>query len=499
MLLQLTSIVLAEHAPSAPFTAQRNFAAASTLLGCAHGAGRRMLTDFRIWGHEYLVIRPQRWQREHATHFWLQGYEVLDLWQATHALERIARHDKAFLRELARDLLPTFYRYRTPLDGSAAARQSQRMLEELGQLLGSQFSKRGEPPGFAWFYICQRKRPALHAEPAGQRPNHEVEAARRAPRGFVVVEVVNTAGAPVPLLRIEVLLADGELLTRATDAHGQLQLDSIPQGRCHIRVPTLDGNAWQPAEGAPSARIDSGHAQVHRVKSGENLTRIAARYGINGWQKLWEASANRSLRKRRKNPNLLYPGDEVTIPGIDVHEIVRPTDQTHRIVVSAALVEFRVVVQDHNQLPYANEPYELRTADDSRGTPRTGSTDCKGKIAEQVLASTPRVEVYLPGPKLRWVFELNTLLPIPDEESLLDPSDPATPELAIKAMQARLLALGFPCGAVDGRVGPRTRAALALWQEDHNSTRTGPQTAAAETDIDHATLVLLATMHEVVS
>jgi hypothetical protein len=56
----------------------------------------------------------------------------------------------------------------------------------------------------------------------------------------------------------------------------------------------------------------------------------------------------------------------------------------------------------------------------------------------------------------------NALLPIPNRESLDDDKDPATEELAVKGLQARLNALGFPVGEVDGKLGPRTQSALAL-------------------------------------
>jgi hypothetical protein len=276
----------------------------------------------------------------------------------------------------------------------------------------------------------------------------------------IVVEAVDADARPVPGLHLELLIADGEVKPAQTDSLGIARVERIQAGRVVIRVLTLDGEAWRPAE-PPAAQPSGSNSRVrtHVVKRGECLSKIALQYGIHGWKRLWVHPGNEQLREKRKSPHVLLPGDQVTIPAIDVHEIIRPTDQTHRIIVSAALVEFRVILQDHNQLPYKEEAYELRLGASPSETPRTGKTDDKGKIVEQLAAGTRRVEVFLPRPRLRWAFELGSLLAIPDEKSLKGESDPSTPALAVEAMQTRLLALGFPCGPVDGRYGPRTRAA----------------------------------------
>jgi hypothetical protein len=200
---------------------------------------------------------------------------------------------------------------------------------------------------------------------------------------------------------------------------------------------------------------------------------------------------------------VLYVGDEVVIPALEVHEIVRPTDQTHRLVVKHPPLSFRVILQDHNQLPYREQDYELTLTSDPHEQPRTGTTDSKGKLVEQLPLTARRVEVFLPKAQLRWTFKLDALLPIPSQESIEDKKDPATPELAIKALQMRLLSLGFPCGEVDGRLGAQTRAALALWRAgEANSTPAGqaePPSDIAKPKVDHALLADVEGLYEVIA
>ena len=52
----------------------------------------------------------------------------------------------------------------------------------------------------------------------------------------------------------------------------------------------------------------------HIVKQGESLSKIARTYGLASYQALYEAPENATLRANRPNPNVLFPGDEVTIP-----------------------------------------------------------------------------------------------------------------------------------------------------------------------------------------
>ena len=159
---------------------------------------------------------------------------------------------------------------------------------------------------------------------------------------------------------------------------------------------------------------------------------------------------------------MLYPGDKLTVPGRKLQALTRPTDAHHRIVVSEEEVEFRVVLQEHNQLPYKDEPYELTLVGLPQEEVRTGKTDGDGKVIEALPRRVQRVEVYLPGPGIEFTFDLQGLLPVPRWADIDDSADPATSSLAARSMQMRLNALGFACGAEDGVLGDKTRAALSL-------------------------------------
>ncbi|MBB94777.1 MAG: hypothetical protein CML68_09265 [Rhodobacteraceae bacterium] len=54
--------------------------------------------------------------------------------------------------------------------------------------------------------------------------------------------------------------------------------------------------------------------RVHTVKKGDTLSKIAKKYGIKSAKALYDDPANAKFRKLRPNPDLIEPGDKVTIP-----------------------------------------------------------------------------------------------------------------------------------------------------------------------------------------
>jgi N-acetylmuramoyl-L-alanine amidase len=423
--------------------------------------------SYRNAESDYLLIHPWDWGGRSQAASSFRGYEVLDLWEAARVFDELAadRHARELLHRLAPKVLLGFHAPSSPPGSYQHEQEEAWMIERLrDEALGSIFSKRGQPPDFAGVYICRRKRVERARTPLPdpwQDVHEAIEAAERGPRGFVSVQTITEAGDAVPHVRLEVVLANGEVVRCSTDAQGQVRLEAIPQGRCTIRVPEIDGGTWAPAAGEASSQIEHGHNKLHIVQRGENLTRIAQHYGIKGWRKLWDAPDNAKLREKRRNPHALWPGDELIVPAIAVHQVTRPTDLSHSLVFSEELVDFRVVLQDHNQQPFADEPYELRVDTDA-SAPRRGTTDSAGKVVEGVCSAAEQLEVALPEIGLCWRFLLSDFVERPSDEAQVRAGHEDALAQAVKATQLRLNALGFPCGEADGRMGTKTCEALAL-------------------------------------
>lgn len=54
--------------------------------------------------------------------------------------------------------------------------------------------------------------------------------------------------------------------------------------------------------------------QVHTVKKGENLDKIAKSYGLKSFKDIFNDPVNAKFRKQRPKPDLIQPGDKIIIP-----------------------------------------------------------------------------------------------------------------------------------------------------------------------------------------
>lgn len=72
----------------------------------------------------------------------------------------------------------------------------------------------------------------------------------------------------------------------------------------------------------------------HVVRQGECLSSIAALYGFADYKKIYEASENEALRKRRPDPHVVREGDEVVIPDVERKTVSLSTGKVHRFTIS---------------------------------------------------------------------------------------------------------------------------------------------------------------------
>jgi hypothetical protein len=135
----------------------------------------------------------------------------------------------------------------------------------------------------------------------------------------------------------------------------------------------------------------------HRVKRGECIEGIAARYG---WRPdmLWEHPENEALRERRKNPNVLYAGgdgqapDVVSIPELRRREEEVASGQRHRFRRIGVPSRLRLKLGVEGE-PRAIQRYRLWV--DSGGADREGTTTDSGEIDEWVPPGAKKAFVQL--------------------------------------------------------------------------------------------------------
>src|SRR5882672_4091904 len=98
---------------------------------------------------------------------------------------------------------------------------------------------------------------------------------------------------------------------------------------------------------------------IHEVQQQECLSSIAKKYGFVSWRTIYDHPRNADFRRKRPNPNHLYPGDEIFIPDRELKRLDRATEQRHRFVLKTRTTLLRIVVEDENGRALEHKKYKL--------------------------------------------------------------------------------------------------------------------------------------------
>lgn len=178
----------------------------------------------------------------------------------------------------------------------------------------------------------------------------------------------------------------------------------------------------------------------YTVREGDCMSKIAKETG-HFWQTLWDDAGNAELKTVRRQPNVLLPGDRVTVPPIRQkyeegqskmrHRFVRRGEPSHLVL--------RVLDQD---VPRASEPYKL-IIDGKQEI--TGTTDAEGKL-----------DVPIPGNARKGKLIVGEEPDVLEYDLDLGGLDPVE---TWKGVQTRLKNLGIPC-EITGKQDEQTMDAV---------------------------------------
>ena len=184
------------------------------------------------------------------------------------------------------------------------------------------------------------------------------------------------------------------------------------------------------------------------VRQGDCLSSIAKRSGFL-WQTIWEHSENSDLRNLRRDPNILYPGDILTIPPIQLKSISCPTEATHHFVKKTASTKLKMRLLQEGE-PRSNVSYIFRVD----GNTEEGKTDADGflEIPIPTNAVSGKLSILDKGEIVEeYEVELGHLDPLNE----------------ITGIQKRLKNLGFDCQETN-QMDDKTKAAVANFRSKHN-------------------------------
>ena len=213
---------------------------------------------------------------------------------------------------------------------------------------------------------------------------------------------------------------------------------------------------------------------MHTVEQGEYLASIAKDYGFSDSRVIYDHPQNAELKKKRPNPNILLPGDQLFIPDKQPKQESCPTERNSRFQVKVPKAWLKIVLKDSEGKALANQSYTLKVA----WLELKGTTDGSGALEQKIPIGIETGELHLDKLGIDWPLKIGHLDPIEEQASGSE---------IISGVQARLNNLGFHCGDVDGVARPKTEAALRMFQQNYGIKVTGQP--------DQATRSKLANLH----
>ena len=193
------------------------------------------------------------------------------------------------------------------------------------------------------------------------------------------------------------------------------------------------------------------------------MASIAAQTGFTV-AAIWDFPANSELKKSRKNPYTLAPGDVVTIPPTKEKTRDCPTDRKYKFVLKTEPEYLRLLILD-GDAPFRIQAYELEVD----GVKSTGTTDNAGALERQIspTAKEGKLRVGSGVNERSYVLRLGHLQPL---------------EL-LAGGQGRLFDLGYYEGEVTGKLDGLTRVALLRFQTGRKLKETGEYDAATQDEL----------------
>lgn len=222
--------------------------------------------------------------------------------------------------------------------------------------------------------------------------------------------------------------------------------------------------------------------QNYSVQEGDCIGNIAFSRGID-WHTIWDHPENAELKAKRKDPNVLLPGDIVFIPDLRVKEQDCPTDAKHSFKVKGTPARFRIKMLGErkqedktesraptNHSIYKDPDFKPKTRSDDPIANVPYVLDVDGKLTNGVTGGDGVIDLPIPPGARRGKLTVNP--GTPQEKIYNFPFGSLDPIEEFSGVSRRLNNLGFFCGSGNAST-KEFKAAVSLFQESFGLPITG--------------------------
>ncbi len=189
-------------------------------------------------------------------------------------------------------------------------------------------------------------------------------------------------------------------------------------------------------------------ALSHTVEQGEFLSKIALNYGIDDYRLIWNHPENVVLKTKRKNPNILLPGDSLFIPDAQHKEAAILTGNRHHFRLISMQLKIRFKLNDVSARALADKACDLEI----EGVKSQLTSDAEGLLEQTIRATDENAQLL--------IVEQDKHIRI--HIGHLDPIEERTGQVA------RLNNLGYGGGHMSGQDEGQYLMAVEEFQCDHN-------------------------------
>jgi hypothetical protein len=205
---------------------------------------------------------------------------------------------------------------------------------------------------------------------------------------------------------------------------------------------------------------------IIKVSPGDSIPSIAQDSGHFA-DTIWNHANNAEIKAKRKNPNILFPGDDIFVPAIRLKDFSCATDARHSFKRKGIPAKLKIQLFLLGE-PRANEDYTLILDDKII----RGKTDADGNIEAFIPPNCKGGVLKLNGGKEEYPVRVGHLNPID----------------TVSGIKQRLNNLGYHCGDESEEETDAVLEAVVQFQKDNGLPETG--------EFDDATRAKLESLHK---